>query len=56
MHKVFGNEGGFGDRELRIIRSALKQRTHWEPSLPEPNKKSAPGGPSPRHNKRDKAA
>jgi len=55
MHKVFGNEGGFADRELRIIRSALKQRTHRESSLPEPNKSSAPGGPSPRP-KRDKAA
>ena len=55
MHKVFGNEGGFGDRELRIIRSALKQRTHRESSLPEPNKKSTPGGLPPRA-KRDKAA
>ena len=55
MHKVFGNEGGFGDRELRIIRSALKQRAHWEPSLTGPNKKSARGAPLPRR-KRDKAA
>lgn len=55
MHKVFGNEGGFGDRELRIIRSGLKQRTHRERSLSERNTKSAPGSPSPRP-KRDKAA
>jgi len=55
MHKVFGNEGGYGDRELRIIRSALKQRAHWEPSLTGPNKKFARGAPVPRR-KRDKAA
>jgi hypothetical protein len=55
MHKVFGKEGGFGDRELRVIRSALKQRVHRESSLPEPNRRPAPGGPAPRPT-RDKAA
>jgi len=55
MHKVFGNEGGYGDRELRIIRSGLKQRAHWELSLTGPNKEFARGAPVPRR-KRDKAA
>lgn len=48
MHRVFGNEGGFEDRELRMIQSALKQRTRREPSLPEVNKRPTPSGPSPR--------
>ena len=55
MHKVFGSEGGYGDRELRIIRSGLKQRGDWELSVVGPNKKSARVTPLPRR-KRDKAA
>jgi hypothetical protein len=55
MHRVFGNEGGFGDRELRIIRSGVKRRTQREPFLSERNTKSTPGSPSPRP-QRDKAA
>ncbi|MFQ5846060.1 MAG: hypothetical protein ACE5IQ_00125 [Candidatus Methylomirabilales bacterium] len=48
MHRVFRNEGGFGDRELRTIQSSLKRRARREPSVPEAAKSSTQKNPSAR--------
>lgn len=55
MHRVFGNEMGFEDKELRIIQSSIKQRSPRDASLPEPKDASGRRAPSARA-KREKAA
>lgn len=48
MHKVFGNERGFEDKELRTIQSTIKHRTVGEPPLLEPEEASGRERPSAR--------
>ncbi|MEE9172105.1 MAG: hypothetical protein V3W05_07880 [candidate division NC10 bacterium] len=36
MHRVFANEGGFEDKELRTIQSTIKRGAYEEPSPSEP--------------------
>ena len=36
MHRVFANEGGFEDKELRAIQSTIKRGAYEEPSPSEP--------------------
>jgi hypothetical protein len=56
MHKIFGSEGGFQDKELRIIQSTSKRGVHdEEPSLPEPREASTQSTPS-AHAGQEKAA
>ncbi len=55
MHRVFGSERGFEDKELRTIRATVKQRAPRDASLPEPREATVQKSPSARA-KREKVA